>query len=81
MLKDLPAKMSRLKVIGEFLCEEERELIIQDLYQNMDDEVDFECFLKVSGNSFYILTRTVLPQNYYSLFSVSMVCKLAYFAI
>ncbi|KAK4747166.1 hypothetical protein SAY87_026203 [Trapa incisa] len=46
-LKDLPSKMSRLKVIGQFLCEEERELIIQDMNQNMDDEVDFESFLKI----------------------------------
>ncbi|KAK4799971.1 hypothetical protein SAY86_025336 [Trapa natans] len=46
-LGDLPSKMSRLKVIGEILSEEERELIIQDFYQNIDEEVDFESFLRV----------------------------------
>lgn len=53
-LGDLPSKMSRLKVIGDILSEEERELIIQDLYQKMDDEVDFESFLRVSDNPSFI---------------------------
>lgn len=46
-LGDLPSKMSRLKVVGESLTEDEREAFIQDLYQNMQDEVDFELFLRV----------------------------------
>ncbi|GAV70746.1 CH domain-containing protein [Cephalotus follicularis] len=46
-LKDLASKMSRLKVVGENLSEEERAKIIQDLYHNLDDELDFEFFLKV----------------------------------
>ncbi|XP_002527257.2 fimbrin-2 [Ricinus communis] len=46
-LKDLPSRMSRLKVVGENLTEEERASCIRDLYQNLDDEVDFEFFLKV----------------------------------
>ncbi|KAF5726553.1 hypothetical protein HS088_TW22G00232 [Tripterygium wilfordii] len=46
-LKELASKMSRLKVVGENLTEEERASLIQDLYQNLDDEVDFEFFLKV----------------------------------
>ncbi|KAF5746267.1 fimbrin-2 [Tripterygium wilfordii] len=46
-LKELSAKMSRLKVVGENLTEEERACLIQDLYQNLDDEVDFEFFLKI----------------------------------
>ncbi|KAK9282117.1 hypothetical protein L1049_005029 [Liquidambar formosana] len=44
---DLPVKMSRLKVVGENLTEEERASFIQDMYQNMEDEVDFELFLRV----------------------------------
>ncbi|KAH7576521.1 hypothetical protein JRO89_XS01G0098200 [Xanthoceras sorbifolium] len=45
---DLASKMSRLKVIGESLKEEERASFIQDVYHNiLHDEVDFELFLKV----------------------------------
>ncbi|KAJ4730341.1 putative Fimbrin [Melia azedarach] len=45
---DLASKMSRLKVVGENLNEEERASFIQDLYHsNLNDEVDFELFLKV----------------------------------
>lgn len=46
-LKDLASRMSRLKVVGENLTEEERGSLIQDFYQNLDEEVDFEFFLKV----------------------------------
>ncbi|KAI9078919.1 hypothetical protein K1719_039068 [Acacia pycnantha] len=44
---DLASKMSRLKVVGENLSEEERAASIQDSYKNVDEEVDFESFLKV----------------------------------
>lgn len=44
---DLASKMAGLKVVGENLTEEERASFIQDLYENSDDEVDFEMFLKV----------------------------------
>ncbi|KAK4270134.1 hypothetical protein QN277_023213 [Acacia crassicarpa] len=45
---DLASKMSTLKVVGENLSEErERAASIQDLYENIDEEVDFESFLKV----------------------------------
>ncbi|KAK4270133.1 hypothetical protein QN277_023212 [Acacia crassicarpa] len=44
---DLASKMSTLKVVGENLSEEERAASIQDLYENTDEEVDFESFLKV----------------------------------
>lgn len=46
-LADLASKMSRLKVVGENLTEQERASFIQDLYQNQDDEVDYEFFLKI----------------------------------
>ncbi|GAU29598.1 hypothetical protein TSUD_164460, partial [Trifolium subterraneum] len=44
---ELASKMSRLKVVGENLSEEERDSYIHDLYQNSDEDVDFELFLKV----------------------------------
>lgn len=51
---ELASKMSRLKVVGENLTEEERASYIHDLYHNVDDDVDFELFLRVS----YYLTKT-----------------------
>lgn len=48
VIADLASKMSKLKVVGENLSEEERASHIQDLYPNTDEEVDFELFLKVS---------------------------------
>ncbi|XP_045787904.1 fimbrin-2-like [Trifolium pratense] len=47
VIADLASKMSRLKVVGENLSEEERASYVHDLYQNTDEEVDFELFLKV----------------------------------
>ncbi|AET01347.1 putative calponin domain-containing protein [Medicago truncatula] len=47
VIADLASKMSRLKVVGENLSEKERASYVQDLYQNTDEEVDFELFLKV----------------------------------
>ncbi|XP_058745416.1 fimbrin-2-like [Vicia villosa] len=47
VIADLASKMSRLKVVGENLSEEERGSYVKDLYQNNDEEVDFELFLKV----------------------------------
>ncbi|XP_027336477.1 fimbrin-2 [Abrus precatorius] len=47
VIADLASKMSRLKVVGDNLSEEERASYVQDLYQNTDEEVDFELFLKV----------------------------------
>ncbi|KAK9226425.1 hypothetical protein WN943_011472 [Citrus x changshan-huyou] len=44
---DLASKMSRLKVVGENLSEEERASLIQDYHCDLQDEVDFELFLKV----------------------------------
>lgn len=45
-LADLPSKMSKLKVVGESLTEEERDSFLRSSYQNMNDEVDFELFLR-----------------------------------
>jgi plastin-1 len=45
---ELASKMSRLKVVGENLTEEERASFIQDFYPTSDQEVDFELFLRVS---------------------------------
>lgn len=48
VIADLASKMSRVKVVGENLSEEERASCVKDLYQNTEEEVDFELFLKVS---------------------------------
>lgn len=54
---ELGSKMSRLKVVGENLSEEERSSYIMDLSQNIDEEVDFELFLKVSFSFFINFLR------------------------
>ncbi|KAL3531041.1 hypothetical protein ACH5RR_010363 [Cinchona calisaya] len=46
-LADLPSKMSKLKHVGENLTEDERAAFLRDSYQNLDDDVDFELFLRV----------------------------------
>ncbi|KAL1552875.1 Fimbrin-2 [Salvia divinorum] len=46
-LAELPEKMSRLKHVGETLTEDERAAFIQESYQKMDVDVDFELFLRV----------------------------------
>lgn len=46
-LRDLSSKMSRLKVVDENLSEEERASFIRDSYQNLDEDLDFELFLRV----------------------------------
>ncbi|KAH1257371.1 Fimbrin-2 [Glycine max] len=48
VIADLASKMSRVKVVGENLSEEERASCVKDLYQNTEEEVDFELFLKAS---------------------------------
>ncbi|GAB2298121.1 Fimbrin-2 [Dionaea muscipula] len=46
-LADLASRMSKLKVIGDSLSEDERDSVIRSSYQNVNDEVDFELFLRV----------------------------------
>lgn len=50
-LGELASKMSRLKVVGENLTEEERASFIHDFYPDHHDhdDVDFELFLRVSA--------------------------------
>ncbi|XP_047330563.1 fimbrin-2-like [Impatiens glandulifera] len=50
ILRNLPEMMSRLKHVGEILTEEERVSFLQESYQNLDDDVDFELFLMVYLN-------------------------------
>lgn len=57
---ELAAKMSRLKVVGENLTEEERASFIHDLNRNLDDDVDFESFLRVSHYCFVKTTLSIL---------------------
>lgn len=40
--------MCKLKHVGENLTEDERAAFLRDSYQNLDDDVDFELFLRVS---------------------------------
>ncbi|XP_077212048.1 fimbrin-2-like [Tasmannia lanceolata] len=49
-LGDLPSRMSKLKIVGENLTEEERASFLLRSYQNMEEEVDFEVFLRVYLN-------------------------------
>ncbi|XP_062081096.1 fimbrin-2 [Humulus lupulus] len=44
---DLASRTSSLKVVGENLTEEERASLIQNYHHNLDDDVDFEFFLRV----------------------------------
>lgn len=44
---DLPSRMSKLKIVGDNLTEEERASSLLESYQNMEEEVDFELFLRV----------------------------------
>ena len=46
-LRDLSSKMSRLNVVGENLSEEERASFLRDSYQDLDEDLDFELFLRV----------------------------------
>ncbi|OVA16210.1 Calponin homology domain [Macleaya cordata] len=46
-LDDLPSRMSKLKIVGENLTEEERVSFLIESYQTLDEEVDFELFLRV----------------------------------
>lgn len=61
---DLPAKMSRLKVVGsDNLTEEERASVIQDLHPKPDDDVDFEFFLKVCSLVFTLITSNPIGES------------------
>ncbi|KAL6564950.1 Fimbrin-2 [Orobanche minor] len=46
-LSELPEKMSRLKHVGDSLTEQERAAFLQESYQDLEINVDFELFLMV----------------------------------
>ncbi|GFP91177.1 fimbrin-2 [Phtheirospermum japonicum] len=46
-LSELPDKMSRLKHVGDNLTEQERAAFLQESYQDLETDVDFELFLRV----------------------------------
>lgn len=46
-LADLPSQMAKLKHVGENLTEQDRELFLRDSYKCLDEDVDFELFLRV----------------------------------
>ena len=45
---DLASRMSSMKVVGDSLSEDERASLIHTSHHNLDDDVDFELFLRVS---------------------------------
>ncbi|CAL9037094.1 fimbrin-2-like [Musa acuminata AAA Group] len=46
-LRDLSATMSRLKIAGDCLTEDERAAFLRESYPDLDHHVDFELFLRV----------------------------------
>ncbi|RWW39724.1 hypothetical protein BHE74_00054911 [Ensete ventricosum] len=46
-LRDLSATMSRLKIAGDCLTEDERAAFLTESYPDLDHHVDFELFLRV----------------------------------
>lgn len=62
-LADLSSKMSTLKVVGENLTEEERASFIQNLHHNLDDDVDFEFFLRVCFLTSMLLFNLFIQEN------------------
>ncbi|KAL3653250.1 Fimbrin-2 [Castilleja foliolosa] len=46
-LSELPEKMSRLKHVGDNLTEQERAAFLQESYQDLETDVDFELFLRI----------------------------------
>jgi hypothetical protein len=45
---DLPPIFKKLKIFAELFTEDEIKAALAESYQNMDDEIDFESFLRVS---------------------------------
>ncbi|XP_072964623.1 fimbrin-2-like [Typha angustifolia] len=46
-LSDLASAMSKLKITGDGLTEEERSSFLRESYANLNEQVDFELFLRV----------------------------------
>ncbi|KAL0419421.1 UNVERIFIED_CONTAM: Fimbrin-2 [Sesamum radiatum] len=71
-LAELPEKMSRLKHVGENLTEQERASFLQESYQNLDVDVDFELFLRRFAGSLIVVYDHIFSDkeavNYYFLF-------------
>lgn len=45
---DLPSIFKKLKAFSELFTEDEIKSVLADSYQNVDDDIDFESFLRVS---------------------------------
>lgn len=58
-LGELPEKMSRLKHVGENLTVEDRTAVLQESYENLESEVDFELFLRV-----YLKLQTLATERW-----------------
>ncbi|KAL6000536.1 Fimbrin-2 [Asimina triloba] len=50
-LADLPSRMSRLKIVGENLTEDERETFLRQFYPDLEEEVDFEVYLNMQAHA------------------------------
>ncbi|KAI0530696.1 hypothetical protein KFK09_000243 [Dendrobium nobile] len=46
MVRDLAAEMSRMKIAGDGLADEEKDSFLRHLFPNLDVHVDFEAFLR-----------------------------------
>lgn len=63
---NLPPIFKKLKAFSEVFTEDEIKNVLAESYQNMDEEIDFESFLRVSS---------FLPQKLFKLFfDSSRVC-------
>ena len=47
-VEDLPPVMVQLKALGEILTVKDIRAILEESYSNMNNEIDFETFLRVS---------------------------------
>lgn len=45
---DLPPIFKKLKAFAELFTQDEIKAVLAESYQNMDEEIDFESFLRVS---------------------------------
>lgn len=59
---DLPSVFKKLKAFSELFTEDEIKEALGESYQNMDDEIDFESFLRVSlfCSFFHVLQKLKL---------------------
>jgi hypothetical protein len=52
---DLASGMTKLKAFQELLTEKEVKAILEEYYADMEEEIDFEAFLRVSYLQLYLV--------------------------